>query len=88
MVSLIFVSWYFKYYKKFVKFLNYYFEKKWYCLCKENIVIVKIIWNICIVNDFYCLMLKYVLVEDVCVDIDVVFSDCRMGVIEFFLVSW
>lgn len=52
MVSLIFVSWYFKYYKKFVKFLNYYFEKKWYCLCKENIVIVKIIWNICIVNDF------------------------------------
>lgn len=88
MVSLIFVSWYFKYYKKFVKFLNYYFEKKWYCLCKEYIVIVKIIWNICIVNDFYCLMLKYVLVEDVCVDIDVVFCDCRMWVIEFFLVSW
>lgn len=83
MVSLIFVSWYFKYYKKFIILKN-----KWYCLCKENIVIVKIIWNICIVNDFYCLMLKYVLIEDVCVDIDVVFSDCRMGVIEFFLVSW
>lgn len=33
-------------------------------------------------------MLKYVLVEDVCVDIDVVFCDCRMWVIEFFLVSW
>lgn len=63
-------------------------KNKWYCLCKENIVIVKIIWNICIVNDFYCLMLKYVLIEDVCVDNDVVFSDCRMGVIEFFLVSW
>lgn len=63
-------------------------KNKWYCLCKENIVIVKIIWNICIVNDFYCLMLKYVLIEGVCVDIDVVFSDCRMGVIEFFLVSW